>query len=173
MARVIYCKQNGPEEIDGIKYVAHPQGMISEDIGDEAVVDRLLGIPGFKAEDHDFADTSGPAASTATIKSPVPAKGDRDGDGVQDKEQRAALMARLKELNVRCSPAITLENLKAKVAEAEFAALPKGGQVQEQQNDKDAGASPAGGSGEGAGTQPPAAGGPTGAPGGGPSDEVF
>lgn len=174
MARIVYCQPNGPEEIDGIKFTPHALGMISDDISDEAVVARLLTIPGFQAEEHDSAGgaqastgTGGPAPSLVPAK---PSKGDKDGDGVPDKEQRVALMARLKELNVKCNPAITLDNLKVKVAEAEEDAKNKAAQQEQQQ--QDSAGTPAAAEGSSEGAADPAAAGQGGAA-SGSTEEVF
>lgn len=135
MAKVIYTLPNAPKEIDGVKYSPHPDGngVVSEDMSDEAAA-RLATIPGFELVGaKSSAPAPSPAPAPTTVPSPAPAPAttnpapspapiaDKDKDGVDDKEQKAALIKRADELGVTFSPRWGIEKLKEAIAAAESA----------------------------------------------------
>jgi len=77
MAKVIYTLPNAPDEIDGIKFVPHPDGigMVSEDISDEKA-ERLVTIKGFalvgkKPELSDEEKAAAEAAAEAELNAAI------------------------------------------------------------------------------------------------------
>lgn len=66
MAKVLCTLPNASTEINGIKFVSHKLGMISEEIDDPKVVKDLLTIPGFHLHDPKTGGAAGGSADESS-----------------------------------------------------------------------------------------------------------
>lgn len=71
MPRVLCTLENASTEINGVKFEAVENGMLSEDVSDE-VAENFLSITGY--EPADAANASAPAPSPAPAPAPTPSK---------------------------------------------------------------------------------------------------
>ena len=102
MVQVICTLPNASEEISGVKFCPHDEGMISEDITQE-VADGFLLIPhGYK-----LAGAEGKKAA------------DPKEESDEDKAAREALLAKAAELNLTVNPRWSLKTLAERVAAVE------------------------------------------------------
>jgi hypothetical protein len=99
MVQIVCTRPNASEEISGVKFTQHEQGMLSEDISDEQAA-VFLSIPGYHvlgAEPH--------------------------GDGRETEDDDIeALKARAAELGIEVKAAWKAPRLKAEIKRAEEAA---------------------------------------------------
>ena len=53
MAKIICMWENASSPINGVEFFPHPEGMVSAEIEDQAVVDMFLSIPKYKLEPNE------------------------------------------------------------------------------------------------------------------------
>lgn len=104
MPKVLCTLPNASEEINGVKFVTHAKGMLSEEIDDEQAA-HFTSIPGYELVG------SAPAASTSADDQVDPAK-----------EEKAELAAKLAALGVTVKSNWGVDRLKAEIEKAEKAA---------------------------------------------------
>lgn len=104
MARVICKLPNASEEISGVKFEKHDDGMLSEEIGAEAAA-RFASIPGYEL--------------VAAVKAPPKDDADVNGDGVVDLTD---LVARATALGVSVKANWKAARLTSAIERAESAA---------------------------------------------------
>lgn len=100
MPKVLCTLPNASEEIGGIKFVAHANGMLSEDLSDEQAA-RLASIQGYEI-----------------VGGKAPDAGD---DGAAKDAERAELLARAEAIGFKVKGNWSLERLKTEVEAAEKA----------------------------------------------------
>jgi hypothetical protein len=100
MVQVVCTRPNAAEEISGVKFTKHDQGMLSEEISDEQAA-HFLAVPGYH------------------VLGEHPAGEDHEADDIE------ALRARATELGVEVKPAWKAPRLKAEIKRAEDEAAAK------------------------------------------------
>lgn len=107
MPKILCTLPNASEEIGGIKFAAHPKGMLSEEVSDEQAR-RLASIPGYELVG---AEPQKPASNP-------------DGDAAKDAE-KAALIKRAEDVGLKVKQNWSVERLRTEVEQAEKAAAEK------------------------------------------------
>lgn len=123
MPKVLCTLQNASEEISGVKFVSHANGMLSEDVTDE-VAANFASIPGYEIVGAK-AKATAPAPADNDDAAAEKARADASAEAAEKASakaaEKAALLAKAEALGVSVKGNWGVERLAAEIESAEKA----------------------------------------------------
>ena len=123
MPKVLCTLPNASEEISGVKFVTHANGMLSENVSED-VAEAFSAIPGYEIVSV-ASDPVVSAASTAQVDAEAAERAQAESEAAAAekaaKAERDALLARAEEAGLKVKGSWGNERLKAEVEAAEKA----------------------------------------------------